>query len=250
MFNCKREFLGKNLYSGIQISLLGGVPGTVLYFSCYEYFKRLKFKFIKNRDLTNFISGFLAEFVSCIIWVPVDICRERSQLDYYLKSVNGKRLFSFSDSFGRFNLRKIRYFYKEYMPTVVSFGLFSSIYFVILERFKIRQFIQDLSENKQLLLSSIVARALASGITSPIGLINVILQISQPRGYKIYSYNNFFGATHEIMNQDGILGAFRGSFYRMLFHSQMTATSVLIIENWKRLRQFKFRSGAKCVKLN
>ncbi|EAZ51235.1 hypothetical protein, partial [Cryptosporidium parvum Iowa II] len=162
IFNCKRVFLGKNLYSGIQISLLGGIPGTMLYFSCYEYLKRLKFKFIENRDLTNFISGFLAECVSCIIWVPVDICRERSQLDYYLKSVNGKKPFSYSDSFGKFNLRGIRHFYKGYIPTVVSFGLFSSIYFVILERLKTRQFKQDLSENKQLLLSSIVAGTLSN----------------------------------------------------------------------------------------
>lgn len=93
----------------------------------------------------------------------------------------------------------------------------------------------------------LVLGALASGITSPIDLIKVRLQINQSHGYKIYNYNNFFSASHEIMNKDGILGAFKGSFYRMLFHSQMTAISILIIENWKKLCQFKFTDGAKCV---
>ncbi|KAH8582996.1 uncharacterized protein ELE39_003524 [Cryptosporidium sp. chipmunk genotype I] len=228
--NCKREFLEKNLYSGIRISLVGGIPGTMLYFSCYEYFKRLRFKLIESRDLTNFISGFLAECVSCIVWVPVDIYRERSQLDCYLKSVNEKRV-ALNPNFEKFNLRSVKCLYRGYIPTVASFGLFSSIYFVILERLKTRQLKQNLSENKQLLLSSMIAGTLASGITSPIDLIKVRLQMNQSYGSKIYNYNSFFNAMREIMFKDGILGAFKGSFYRMLFHSQMTAISLSMRED-------------------
>ena len=79
----------RGLYRGFGIILVVGTPGTILYLCSYEYFKA-KFTAFSDNDGRNnsmlrdfgihFSSGFLAETVACILYVPVDVIKERLQV--------------------------------------------------------------------------------------------------------------------------------------------------------------------------
>ena len=63
------------MYPGIGISIFGLIPAISLYYTVYEYSKvRMPFH---NADLNNFTAGMVAEAVSCVFWVPIDIIKER-----------------------------------------------------------------------------------------------------------------------------------------------------------------------------
>ena len=59
---------------------MGAVPATALYFGSYEYFKSRSYDnemLTKNRFVAHLAGGMFAEAISCIIFVPVDVIKER-----------------------------------------------------------------------------------------------------------------------------------------------------------------------------
>ncbi|ETW21067.1 hypothetical protein PFFVO_00071 [Plasmodium falciparum Vietnam Oak-Knoll (FVO)] len=97
-----RQFLKCKCYTKKEFSSLTTIPATCLYFCCFEYLKLKKLQYNnvfqekgiindkpnKNDDL-NFISyfslAFLSEAISCIIFVPIDVIKERLQAQKYLQ---------------------------------------------------------------------------------------------------------------------------------------------------------------------
>jgi hypothetical protein len=66
---------------------LGGAPATCLFFSIYE---RAKI-FLEKKKLTggsillrDFSAGIIAELFSCVLWVPLDVIKERLQGFFYI----------------------------------------------------------------------------------------------------------------------------------------------------------------------
>jgi hypothetical protein len=79
------------LYRGIGITALGSMPAGCLYFTSYEMSKSILEKWTFDEDTTaenrkgkiipaaaaHFTSGLIAEIFSCILWVPIDVIKER-----------------------------------------------------------------------------------------------------------------------------------------------------------------------------
>ena len=53
----------------------------------------LIFKGLENNPFVFFASGIIAETVSCVLWVPIDVVKERLQAQTFLKSYNYKGTF-------------------------------------------------------------------------------------------------------------------------------------------------------------
>jgi hypothetical protein len=51
---------------------------TKLYLQNFETFKKYSF-------LSHFVAGFMAEFASCSLWLPIDIIKERMQVQTVVK---------------------------------------------------------------------------------------------------------------------------------------------------------------------
>lgn len=68
----------------------------------------------------NFWSGFLAECTSCVLWVPIDVIKERLQVQGYV------RLYSYKNSLDAFRqiVAQESYLglYRAYGATVLAFG--------------------------------------------------------------------------------------------------------------------------------
>ncbi|CAK4706630.1 unnamed protein product [Aphanomyces euteiches] len=73
----------RGLYRGFGVILLGSAPATCMYLTSYEESKKLletNDTFKQSLFLTSFTAGIMAEAVSCVIWVPIDVIKERMQV--------------------------------------------------------------------------------------------------------------------------------------------------------------------------
>lgn len=157
------------LYRGVGIAVIGSAPATALYLGSYHYFAHI-FTDVAQRSnrshelhtssriapasyscadlgaafhnlvgrlphsLTLLLSGFAAEAVSCLLWVPIDVIKERVQSQPPSLTA---RYRSSGDALYRIMCNEgMRGLYKGYYSTVVSYGPFSAIYFASYEHIK------------------------------------------------------------------------------------------------------------------
>jgi len=171
------------LYRGFPTVIAGGTPGTIIYLCGYDIFKEhLSSALSPSNAVHNnkgeeesfavyFTAGLLAETVACLIYVPVDVIKERLQIQYRTDAVQYKggwdALVKISKTEGPMGI------YKGYGATLASFGPFSALYFVFYEKFKSwsKQYLQQQNQEKTLptalplsftILSSASAGAIAS----------------------------------------------------------------------------------------
>jgi hypothetical protein len=123
----------RGFYQGLGIVLLGTVPGTAMYLCAYEVVKNqlLQQRGWDNRFLVYLVSGLSAEIACCGIFLPVDVIKERLQVQ------NLRNDYSYRGSFDAFKtiIREEGFLglYKGYAATIYSFGPFSAIYFALYE---------------------------------------------------------------------------------------------------------------------
>lgn len=225
----------RGLYRGFGIILVGGTPGTMLYLCSYDAIKRrltnwwetTAFNFSSSKDqgitssnrsssssgdeyfMVHFFSGMLAETIACVIYVPVDVIKERLQVQQRQLAV--PNLSSTGSSYhyrGSLDAliqigrnEGVAGIYRGYFATLASFGPFSALYFVFYERTKhwARQYVHG---QKELLLPllkhegeppvahmdlpfawiivcSASSGALASWLTSPLDMAKLRLQVQR-----------------------------------------------------------------------
>jgi len=184
----------KGLYRGFGAVIVGGIPATVVYLCSYELVKTRLSQITGTDDdggnfAVHFTAGMIAESLSCIIFVPVDVIKERLQVQHpvseatkssesvlpnYRNSLDALKQISKHEGLAGI--------YRGYGATLASFGPFSALYFVFFEDLKSR-IRHHLNENKNAVIpfpwlvgSSACAGALASWITSPIDMAKLRLQ--------------------------------------------------------------------------
>jgi Mitochondrial carrier protein len=209
----------RGLYRGFGPVIVGGTPGTVVYLCSYEYFKAHLLD-VATKDartnagnageepaatfLVHFVSGLLAETVACLVYVPVDVIKERLQVQHATDSFRYKGGWDALVQISR--TEGFRGMYKGYGATLASFGSFSALYFMLYEKFKLwsgnyyhrtmlfQQQQQQPSSPAStststsdpqplpfpwIVLSSAGAGAIASFVTSPLDMAKLRLQVQR-----------------------------------------------------------------------
>ena len=107
----------KSLYKGLGPSLVGGVPGTALYLTSYTYSQKYLHQNLNlPPSVSSLTAGFLAETVACVIYVPVDVLKERMQISTLPGSISYK---STSECLARIVEKEgARGVYRGYMGTL------------------------------------------------------------------------------------------------------------------------------------
>jgi hypothetical protein len=265
------------LYGGFSAVIVGGTPGTVLYLTGYAFFRDSITSSISkwnckngssNKQLSHgqeflvhFSSGMLAEAVTCIIYVPVDVVKERMQVQqrntdtinntHYKGSWDALKSIAKTEGF--------RGIYKGYAATLASFGPFSAIYFMFYEQFKAfarerRQI--KLTHNRMedgdlpflhLVSCSAGAGALASWLTSPLDMAKLRLQVQRGRLAAISTTGKtmqspsvqYTGMIHCLRsvynNEGGIRGLFRGAGARVIHVVPATAVTMTCYEKCRAI---------------
>lgn len=223
----------RGLYKGLLPASLGSVPGVSMYFTSYEMCK----KFMNSTTavpnyLVNFASGFVAEAVSCIFWVPTDVLKERAQaLSRIPIDGPGSSLRSALQTNGIWEL------YRGYGATLASFGPFSAFYFMIQEKLR-SEWLSISNETElpfpKLALTCAVAGGAAALCTAPLDLVKVRMQV-QRGSLSGSSYANTWVGLKHIFQKEGIRGLFLGAGSRVWFAVPNTAITMSVMEYVKRL---------------
>jgi len=182
----------RGLYRGLGAVLIGGIPGTCIYLSAYESSKTYleSNPILSKSPFTIYMSsGMIAEAVCCVVFVPVDVIKERMQL----QSGSSGNVIACPGQPVYHNTwdavqKVVRYeglggLYRGYGATLLSFGPFSAFYFLLYEELKngyanaSNTTVKNLSVTS-ILGCSVLASATAAFITSPLDLAKLKLQFS------------------------------------------------------------------------
>lgn len=129
----------RGLYRGLGVSMIGSAPATCLYLTSYEVSKDSLQSVPVFRDSPSLLylgAGMLAEALSCVLWVPIDVIKERMQVQtlaakgpervYYRSTVHAVETIMKTE--------RLSGLYKGYAATLLSFGPFSALYFMLYEK--------------------------------------------------------------------------------------------------------------------
>lgn len=210
----------------------------------------------------------IAETIACIVYVPVDVIKERMQIQQRLKHGNGRRPHA-AEGASYYNngwdaLKKISRtegisgIYRGYGATLGSFGPFSAFYFVFYEKFKLwtrrrltgRTFESSRELDKVelpfqwIVLCSASAGALASWLTSPLDLAKLRLQVARGRKASsqgetgsggVVAYKGVRDCLEQAFRDGGVRGLFRGAGARVLHFAPATTITMTCYESCRSL---------------
>lgn len=241
------KFGYKQLYKGFLFSLITTIPATSLYFCSFEYLKlkaiSLKKKYLaKNeysvKQIANplnsfnfFCLGYLTEAIACILFVPVDVVKEKMQTQALLGLYRYKNsLPLIKDIVYKAGIRRL---YKGFNSTLLSFGFFSALFFCF----------QNVGENwmkKNNVESSaltnfqlnILSSFGASLITTPLETVKTRFQV-QEKNRTMFYYSSTIDGLEKLWKEGGIIAFYKGSMYRCLLLCLNVSLNMTIINTVK-----------------
>lgn len=249
------------LYGGFGAIVIGGTPGTMLYLCSYDVCKDYLSKLGSSADnhrssmpdfSVHFISGMVAETVACFVYVPVDVIKERLQVQ---QNLSFKQPFLYKGSYDA--LKQILKseglggIYKGYGATLASFGPFSALYFVFYEKAKSfahtyhafpstvlhpsssssQARIADSLPFPYIVLCSSSAGAAAAWLTSPLDMAKLRLQIQRgSNNSSNLGYRNMLHCLTDTYKLEGLVGLWRGAGARVLHFAPATCITMTCYE--------------------
>lgn len=263
----RNEGIFHGLYRGFGVVIVGGTPGTIMYLCSYEIAKEQlsQSRWLSSSSATtsssseflvHFCSGMLAETFACIIYVPVDVMKERMQVS--VRNSQGAYRNTW-DALKQISKKEgISGIYRGYGATLASFGPFSALYFVFYEQFKYqtRKYLTGRESASSweldkidlpftwLVTCSASAGALASFLTSPLDLAKLRLQISRGSSYAAATtassispsapsypiYRGMLDCLQQAYRDGGVRGLFRGAGARVIHFAPATTVTMTCFE--------------------
>lgn len=224
------------LYRGFGITFLASAPGTLLYFNSYEAAKRLVGGSDSNPDVVSTsLAGVAAEVVACVLFVPVDVVKERLQVQSAMH-VDLKYSSASHAIRSIVQVEGVRGLYRGYGATIASFGPFSALYFTLYEQFKsaalqlyaVRQ--GDMLPFQVQLGTACAAGSCASFLTNPLDLLKLRLQVQRRGVASPFQYRGMTHALYSVVAKEGVAALFRGATARVLFHAPSTGITMALYE--------------------
>jgi len=217
-----------------------GAPASCLFFGSYETFKYAQNQqtLYSNQMMKDFISGVGAECVSCVLWVPIDVIKERLQVQNALKSYNYSNSIDAVKQITK--TEGIIGLYRAYGATVLAFGPFIGINLMLYE--KVKRFLNIDNEKPQILKSfslAFITGTIASVLTNPFDVAKLRMQVQRAEMasrnlLKVsdgrFGYRNVFHGMFVISKPEGVLALWRGCGARILHMSSQAAVNFSLLE--------------------
>jgi hypothetical protein len=266
----------RGLYRGLGPTMLGSMPASCLYFTTYDLVKSRLMQSEGTPFEEAMVGGMTAELVSCLIWVPVDVIKERMQIQVFdparaSASVSGSvigprvepvpsapaagsaagspggRAPFYKD--GGDAVRKILRsegvtgLYRGYGATVLSFGPYSALNFMMYEQLKAmfekrldarpkKRHMAEMPTAVYVLCGSL-AGATAALVTNPLDLVKLRLQVQRQGPYVQGSperYRHMGDGLVKLWRREGLRGYLRGAGARVAFSAPSAAVNLALFE--------------------
>lgn len=222
----------RGLYRGFWFTVIASFPASCIYFTSQEWSRDKLFS-------NALLSGFFAETLSCMVWVPIDVVKERLQAQEWDEQTKYGDKYRNARTAVRQILREegLLGFYKGYMSTLASFGPFSALYFFFYEHF--REWAQERAGQAPIpgymyWLGGGASGAAAAFLTSPLDLVKLRKQID-PSSSAAFHQESLLSGLNKLVREEGTIGSFRGASARVLFLAPTTAFSMALFELIKQV---------------
>lgn len=214
------------LYRGFGVSVCMQAPAMATFLTSYDWAKAKISVLTPLPDtspLVHLASGLVAELVSAVFWVPMEVIKQRAQVRQGAMSHASSAVIT-RDLLIHEGPRAL---FRGYGMTIAVFGPYSMIYFMLYERLKSSATqMQSLQDSSQLSMPVIATCAATSGgvaaiSTTPLDVIKTRLQtqgdkqVSSIRSAPAYS--SAWDAARSIAVKEGSTGFFRGVSARVLW---------------------------------
>ena len=252
----------RGLYAGFPIAFLGSAPAACLYLTSYEVSKRWLNAVAGDsvwQPALHFTSGLLAETVSCVLWVPIDIVKERMQVQAVLPANSPLHYTSTTHAITTIaRTEGLRGIYRGYGATLASFGPYSAFYLSIYEQLKaVQASLYDVSAAALPFHSFLLAGAIAGGaaafITNPLDMAKLRLQVQRAQQHAHpaaasgvgvgtsggvgsgleFGYRNLVDGMRKVVAESGWKGLWKGVGARVLFFMPSSALNIAIFDTVK-----------------
>ncbi|KAK9290009.1 hypothetical protein L1049_008172 [Liquidambar formosana] len=211
------------LYRGIAAMGLGAGPAHAVYFSVYELCKEFFSAGNPNNSAAHALSGVFATVASDAVITPMDMVKQRLQLESspYKGVGNCVKRVLVEEGIGAF--------YASYRTTVVMNAPFTAIHFATYEAAKrgLMEVVSPESVSDENLVvhatAGAVAGALAAAVTTPLDVVKTQLQCQGVCGCDRFSSGSIRDVLRTVVKKHGYAGLMRGWIPRMLFHAPAAA---------------------------
>jgi len=201
------------VYKGIRFVLAGSIPGACVFFVVYEAFKA-HFAYFPAGSTAEAgiqaIASALGAMVACIVRVPVEVVKQRAQVNLEEKKS------SFDVYYETIAKEGYRGLFRGFQITVIRDSSFSLLQFPIWEQLKTSYAIYTGIAKADPLTGAClgaVAGAIAGFLTTPIDVAKTQMMLAESES--IATKLGFFQSLARVASQGGIRGLFKGSIPRM-----------------------------------
>lgn len=209
----RNEGLGA-LYKGVGIVVLAAAPAQALYFLGYETFKAAA----GDSVFSSFGAGMCAQLSASCIWVPMDVVKERLQLEGQMKTT--EKMGSSINALKRIVATEgVSGLYRAYFIHQLTWVPFNALYFAVYDALRLslkKNLVSPPPDATINFQSGIVAGIVASVATSPLDLVKTRMQVLKANP-TLFDYTGPIDATVKIVKREGVKALFDGLGARILW---------------------------------
>nr|XP_004225486.1 S-adenosylmethionine mitochondrial carrier protein-like [Ciona intestinalis] len=205
----------KRIYSGIGPAALGSAPGAAVFFTAYDTTRNL----LKKPDRSfghnlavDMTAASVGEVVACLIRVPVEVIKQRSQVT---KNANSFRIF-----LSCIRTEGVRGMYRGYRSTVVREIPFSLIQFPLWEFLKVTVAKYRGKESPDAIESAVCgffSGGIAAAVTTPLDVAKTRIILAQTNDSA--AAGNILPVLREVWSTGGARALFAGVLPRVVWIS-------------------------------
>lgn len=225
------------LYRGLGIVLVGAAPAQGLYFAGYETVKSAVGD--GSSTLGNFFAGVCAQLCGSLAWVPMDVIKERLQVEGQVKMTT-----HYTGSFHAFaqivRNEGVIGLYRAFPIHQVTWAPFNGCYFMIYEKARrlcIDAGYEDGHDNlvpTAQLACGAAAGIIASTVTNPVDVLKTRLQVARANP-DMFPYSSGVGALRHLLKYEGPIALMDGTTARVLW---LTPRLSLCVAAYERLKVY------------
>lgn len=233
-------------YKGFGAVAAMTMPAHALYFGGYEaskLFLQPSRSDAEKSPWVHFTSGLFADICGSIIWVPMDVIKQRVQ------NARGDKIKGFENSWSAarsiFAREGLRGLYRGSVVAVGTFGPYVGIYFTFYEHFKLTaaKIMHTTTDKLGLswnLSSALVAASLSALLTCPIDVVKTNMQV-----YSTHDggARNTLDAVKTLYQKGGLAIFMRGWNARILWLAPGSAVTMAAYEQCKAAIAFFYSSS-------
>lgn len=225
------------LYRGLGGVIFAAAPAQGMFFGGYEAAKAVLGK--GQSSAGNFAAGVFAQLCGSLCWVPMDVVKERLQIEGQIKVTH-----SYSGSFTAFahitKAEGILGLYRAFPIHQMTWMPFNACYFMLYEKFKalcINSGYADVNDHLEPIAqvcSGGSAGLIAAAITNPMDVLKTRLQVARANP-EMFPFRNSMGAAQHLIANEGFAALMDGTVARMAWLAPRLTICVTAFESVKAM---------------